>query len=123
MPEFEVLDKSQSLNHADVSVNFEAHICNWSSGIQVTDHVLGDDVQPWCLFVNQTQESSDFVVKLTGFKLQFCMICRKFVRNLVIKSNSLTKARKRTALTLYKIAKLTYLTSKVKLSILGFIFT
>lgn len=44
VPQFEVLQEQQGLFHADESVYLKAHVCDWASGIQVSDDVLCNDV-------------------------------------------------------------------------------
>jgi hypothetical protein len=56
MAQLKILQKGQSLAHADVTIYLEAHICNWTSGVQVPHDVLCDDVQTWSLHTRKEAE-------------------------------------------------------------------
>ena len=47
MAKLEILQECDSLCHTNVSIDLEAHVCNWVSRIDVSNDVLSDDVQPW----------------------------------------------------------------------------
>ena len=49
MTQLKILQKGQSLAHADVTIYLEAHICNRPSRVQVAHDVLCDYVQAWSL--------------------------------------------------------------------------
>ncbi|KAF7803792.1 MADS-box transcription factor 23 [Senna tora] len=43
----EITKEGDSLSHAYVTIGFEAYICYWSSRINETKDILGNDIQPW----------------------------------------------------------------------------
>ena len=59
MPKLEITKEGDSLSHAYVTVGFEAHICYWSSGVNESKYILGNDIQTGCLYV----ESIRLVIK------------------------------------------------------------
>ena len=54
--QLKILQKHQSLVHADITVYLEAHIRDGSSRVQVPDDVLCDDVQSWSLHIYRRKE-------------------------------------------------------------------
>ena len=53
MPKFEITEERDRLGHANVTIGFEADICNWSSRVNETKDILSDDIQTWCLNTQQ----------------------------------------------------------------------
>lgn len=56
MAEFEVLQKSQSLSHAYISVDLKAHVCNRALRVHVTNDIFSDNVQTGCLLPRKAQK-------------------------------------------------------------------
>jgi hypothetical protein len=52
----EVLQKGYSLCHTYVAIHLETHVCDWISGVDIPNYVLSDDVQAWCLPLENDQE-------------------------------------------------------------------
>lgn len=59
MPKFEILQKKQSLFHADKAIDLEAHVRHRTARVYVTDDVFSDDIQSWCLSIKINKQLSD----------------------------------------------------------------
>jgi len=69
VPKFEITEERDSLGHANVTIGFEAYICNWSSRVNETKDILSDDIQPWCL--NTHQKKAIVKIRLPGILILF----------------------------------------------------